>query len=80
MLNRTVEKNQIKCSQYWPCGVAQNHVDSMVFENFRVTYVSERKNEFFTIRSLEVENLAVSTVYYSFITVCNYVDGLLVLV
>lgn len=56
MLNRVVEKNQIKCYQYWPCGVAAGHVDQIEFSDFRVYYLQELRNEYFTIRSLELEN------------------------
>ena len=52
---------QIKCYQYWPCGVVQDHVDVMEFGNFRISYLSERMGNYFTIRSLELENLTVST-------------------
>lgn len=56
MLNRVVEKNQIKCYQYWPCGEANGHIDQLEFENFRIYYLQELHNEYFTIRTLELEN------------------------
>lgn len=56
MLNRVVEKNQVKCFQYWPCGQAAGHSDMLEFEDFKVYYLKEVGNEYFTIRTLELEN------------------------
>lgn len=58
MLNRVVEKNQIKCYQYWPCGEEHGHVGQLEFGNFRIYYRQELRNEYFTIRSLELENIS----------------------
>ncbi|XP_078365840.1 uncharacterized protein LOC144650067 isoform X1 [Oculina patagonica] len=57
MLNRVIEKNQIKCYQYWPCGEAYGHVNHLEFGDFRIYYLRELRNEYFTIRSLELENM-----------------------
>ena len=51
---------QIKCYQYWPCGVASGHVDQLEFGAFKIYYLQELRNEYFTIRSLELENMQVS--------------------
>ncbi|XP_067052052.1 tyrosine-protein phosphatase non-receptor type 2-like isoform X2 [Acropora muricata] len=56
MLNRVVEKNQVKCFQYWPCGQAADHSDMLEFEDFKVYYLKEVGNDYFTIRTLELEN------------------------
>ncbi|XP_020610211.1 tyrosine-protein phosphatase non-receptor type 1-like, partial [Orbicella faveolata] len=61
MLNRVVEKNQIKCYQYWPCGEEYGHVSHLEFGNFRIHYLQELRSEYFTIRSLELENILVSS-------------------
>lgn len=58
MLNRVVEKNQIKCYQYWPSGEEYGHVSQLEFGNFRIYYRQELRNEYFTIRSLELENIS----------------------
>lgn len=57
MLNRVIEKNQIKCYQYWPCGASYGHVDQLEFGNFKIYYIQELRNEYFTIRTLELENM-----------------------
>ncbi|XP_073233033.1 tyrosine-protein phosphatase non-receptor type 1-like isoform X1 [Porites lutea] len=57
MLNKVVEKNQKKCFQYWPCGEVYGHVDQMEFGNFRIYYIQEKGDEFFTIRTLELESV-----------------------
>ena len=51
---------QIKCYQYWPCGEEYGHVSQLEFGNFRINYRQEWRNEYFTIRSLELENILVS--------------------
>lgn len=56
MLNKVVEKNQIKCYEYWPCGEAYGHSNQLEFGNFKINYLQELHNEYFTIRSLELEN------------------------
>lgn len=57
MLNKVVEKNQIKCYQYWPCGETYAHSNQLEFGNFKINYLRELHNEYFTIRSLELENI-----------------------
>lgn len=52
--------SQIKCYQYWPCGEEHGHVGQLEFGNFRIYYRQELRNEYFTIRSLELENISVS--------------------
>ena len=53
---------QIKCYQYWPCGEAYGHVNHVEFGDFRIYYLQEMRNEYFTIRSLELENILVSMI------------------
>uniref|UniRef100_A0A8C5EMD1 Tyrosine-protein phosphatase non-receptor type n=1 Tax=Gouania willdenowi TaxID=441366 RepID=A0A8C5EMD1_GOUWI len=56
MLNRVIEKGSIKCAQYWPCG----EDGDMMFEdtNFKLTLVSEDVKSYYTVRQLELENMA----------------------
>ncbi|XP_069739763.1 tyrosine-protein phosphatase non-receptor type 1-like isoform X2 [Narcine bancroftii] len=56
MLNRLIEKGSIKCAQYWP---SQEEVD-MIFPDthFKLTLISEDVKSYYTVRQLEVENLA----------------------
>ena len=51
---------QKKCFQYWPCGEVYGHVDQIEFGNFRIYYIQEKGDEFFTIRTLELESVQVS--------------------
>ena len=55
---------QIKCYQYWPCGEAYAHSNQLEFGNFKINYLRELHNEYFTIRSLELENILVSSWSY----------------
>ncbi|XP_020897721.1 tyrosine-protein phosphatase non-receptor type 1 isoform X2 [Exaiptasia diaphana] len=57
MLNRVIEKNQIKCYQYWPCGEAVGHTNVLEFGNYRITYIDENMSEFFTVKTLELYNI-----------------------
>ena len=50
---------QVKCFQYWPCGQAAGHSNMLEFEDFKVYYLKEVGNEYFTIRTLELENFVV---------------------
>ena len=50
---------QVKCYQYWPCGQAAEHVDQLDFEDFKVYFLKEIGNDYFTIRTLELENFVV---------------------
>ena len=55
---------QIKCYQYWPCGEAYAHYNQLEFGNFKINYLRELHNEYFTTRSLELENILVSSLSY----------------
>ncbi|KAK3752022.1 hypothetical protein QZH41_009342 [Actinostola sp. cb2023] len=57
MLNRVIEKNQIKCYQYWPCGEKVGHTNTLEFGNFKITYIDENMSEFFTVKTLELYNI-----------------------
>lgn len=52
---------QLKCAQYWP----QKEEKEMVFDdtNLKLTLISEDVKSYYTVRQLELENLAVSMVW-----------------
>lgn len=52
MLNKTIEKNQIKCHQYWP--LENSAEPTMTFEdvNIKVEYISKIESSDYTIRTL----------------------------
>lgn len=52
MLNKVIEKNQIKCHQYWPLGDTNDA--SMTFEDvgIKVEYVSKVESSDYTTRTL----------------------------
>ncbi|XP_005074487.1 tyrosine-protein phosphatase non-receptor type 1 [Mesocricetus auratus] len=56
MLNRIMEKGSLKCAQYWP----QKEEKEMVFDdtNLKLTLISEDVKSYYTVRQLELENLA----------------------
>ncbi|XP_053814215.1 tyrosine-protein phosphatase non-receptor type 1 isoform X1 [Vidua chalybeata] len=56
MLNRVMEKGSVKCAQYWP----RKEEKEMFFEdtNLKLTLISEDIKSYYTVRQLELENLA----------------------
>ncbi|KAM6164838.1 tyrosine-protein phosphatase non-receptor type 1 [Rhynchocyon petersi] len=56
MLNRVMEKGSLKCAQYWP----QKEEKEMIFEdtNLKLTLISEDIKSYYTVRQLELENVA----------------------
>lgn len=52
MLNKVIEKNQIKCHQYWPLGDTDDA--AMTFEDvgIKVEYVSKVELSDYTTRTL----------------------------
>ncbi|XP_076358258.1 tyrosine-protein phosphatase non-receptor type 1-like isoform X3 [Tachypleus tridentatus] len=61
MLNRVIEKNTVKCHQYWPLGSHHGGEDEMVFKdvNLKVTICGEKEGENYTVRELLVSNLDI---------------------
>ncbi|KAH0946984.1 hypothetical protein HN011_006727 [Eciton burchellii] len=57
MLNKVVEKNQVKCHQYWP--LDDSHEPTMIFEdvNIKVEYVSKTELSDYTTRTLRITDL-----------------------
>ncbi|CAG0879893.1 unnamed protein product [Cyprideis torosa] len=58
MLNRVIEKNQIKCSLYWPDGVNNSHKDEVVCEDvkIRVRLLKEEDQNYFVVRTFLLTN------------------------
>lgn len=52
MLNKVIEKNQVKCHQYWP--MENLHEPTMMFQdvNIKVEYVSKKESPGYTTRTL----------------------------
>ncbi|XP_064640321.1 tyrosine-protein phosphatase non-receptor type 2-like [Lineus longissimus] len=59
MLNRVIERDTIKCDQYWPLGSSRGYTDEMIFEDtfIKVTLKDEQDNSYYIIRTLEIEFL-----------------------
>ncbi|XP_076649662.1 tyrosine-protein phosphatase non-receptor type 2 isoform X2 [Halictus rubicundus] len=57
MLNKTIEKNQVKCYQYWPLGDSSD--DAMTFSDvgIKVEYVSKTESSDYTTRILKLTDL-----------------------
>uniref|UniRef100_A0A8C0EEQ0 protein-tyrosine-phosphatase n=1 Tax=Bubo bubo TaxID=30461 RepID=A0A8C0EEQ0_BUBBB len=58
MLNRTVEKESVKCAQYWP--TKEEEVMTFSETGFRVRLVSEDVKSYYTVHLLQLENINVS--------------------
>nr|CAD7425261.1 unnamed protein product [Timema monikensis] len=59
MLNRIIEKNQVKCHQYWPLGTEPGVNDVMVMTDvgLKVQYISETEASYYTTRILRLTEL-----------------------
>uniref|UniRef100_A0A1B6IPI1 protein-tyrosine-phosphatase n=1 Tax=Homalodisca liturata TaxID=320908 RepID=A0A1B6IPI1_9HEMI len=59
MLNKIVEKNQVKCHQYWPVGSKNGGEDIMEFTdvNLKVELASETEGSYFTTRILRLTDV-----------------------
>ncbi|XP_072753457.1 tyrosine-protein phosphatase non-receptor type 2-like isoform X2 [Anoplolepis gracilipes] len=57
MLNKIIEKNQVKCHQYWP--LDDSHEPTMTFEDvsLQVDYVSKVETSDYTTRTLRITDL-----------------------
>ncbi|KFQ10818.1 Tyrosine-protein phosphatase non-receptor type 2, partial [Haliaeetus albicilla] len=55
MLNRTVEKESVKCAQYWP--TKEEEVMTFSETGFRVRLVSEDIKSYYTVHLLQLENI-----------------------
>ncbi|XP_051466006.1 tyrosine-protein phosphatase non-receptor type 2 isoform X3 [Apus apus] len=58
MLNRIVEKESVKCAQYWP--TKEEEVMTFSETGFRVRLVSEDVKSYYTVHLLQLENINVS--------------------
>lgn len=59
MLNRIIEKDQVKCHQYWPMGSNKGGEDEMTFTEagLRVKFVSEVEASYYTKRILRLTDI-----------------------
>lgn len=59
MLNKVVEKNTVKCYQYWPLGEENGGDDDIVMSDvgLKVTFVQEKDVDNYTIRKLLLKDL-----------------------
>uniref|UniRef100_T1IJ27 protein-tyrosine-phosphatase n=1 Tax=Strigamia maritima TaxID=126957 RepID=T1IJ27_STRMM len=64
MLNKVIEKNQVKCHQYWPLGRANGGEDEMIFKDIRlkVQLRGNEENSFYTLRRLKLTHLETQEV------------------
>ncbi|KAF7245261.1 Tyrosine-protein phosphatase non-receptor type 2 [Varanus komodoensis] len=64
MLNRIVEKDSVKCAQYWPT----KEEEQMVYEEtgFCVRLKSEDVKSYYTVRQLQLENITMEKRKYPF--------------
>lgn len=63
MLNKIIEKNQVKCYQYWPLGDSYDR--TMVFPDvgIKVEYISKTESSDYTTRILKYETLQTYIVH-----------------
>jgi len=54
MLNKTIEKNQIKCHQYWPLGSGPEHRLELEDVRLSVELVSQTDCNYYTVSSLKL--------------------------
>lgn len=56
MLNKIIEKNHVKCYQYWPLG--ESVINTMIFPDvgMKIKYISKTESSDYTTRILKYEN------------------------
>ncbi|XP_076372975.1 tyrosine-protein phosphatase non-receptor type 1-like, partial [Tachypleus tridentatus] len=59
MLNRVIEKNTVKCHQYWPLGSKHGGEDEMLLTdvNLKVDFLGEEEASYYTVRELLLTDL-----------------------
>lgn len=59
MLNKVIEKNTIKCHQYWPLGSGNNGEDVLNLEQVGlcVKHISEKEASYYTVRHLQLVDM-----------------------
>lgn len=60
MLNRVIEKDSVKCAQYWP--MKKDKGMTFMDTGFHVTLLSEDTKSCYTVRALEVESMNTAEV------------------
>uniref|UniRef100_T1J8T1 protein-tyrosine-phosphatase n=1 Tax=Strigamia maritima TaxID=126957 RepID=T1J8T1_STRMM len=57
MLTNVIEQNRVKCHQYWPLGIGENHEMILPDVNLKVELTTEDQRSFCTIRRLKLTHL-----------------------
>ncbi|XP_076385734.1 tyrosine-protein phosphatase non-receptor type 2 isoform X2 [Megachile rotundata] len=57
MLNKIIEKNHVKCYQYWPLGDSENNTMMFADVGIKVTYISKTESSDYTTRVLKLTDL-----------------------
>lgn len=59
MLNKVIEKNQVKCHQYWPLGKQHGGEDELYLPDvgLKIEYIRETTKSFYTVRELQLFDL-----------------------
>ncbi|XP_076242447.1 tyrosine-protein phosphatase non-receptor type 2-like isoform X2 [Calliopsis andreniformis] len=57
MLNKIIEKNQVKCYQYWPLGDSFDHTMIFMDVGIKVEYVSKTESSDYTTRILKLTDM-----------------------
>ncbi|XP_011495161.1 PREDICTED: tyrosine-protein phosphatase non-receptor type 2 isoform X2 [Ceratosolen solmsi marchali] len=54
MLNKVIEKNQVKCHQYWPLDGSSDHTMNLTDVDLKVEYISKTESSDYTICTLRL--------------------------
>ncbi|XP_037299675.1 tyrosine-protein phosphatase non-receptor type 61F isoform X2 [Manduca sexta] len=57
MLNKVIEKNEIKCHWYWPHGIGEQHKMSLSDVNLTVEQISEEDRSYYSTRVFKVQDI-----------------------
>ncbi|XP_055929077.1 tyrosine-protein phosphatase non-receptor type 2-like isoform X2 [Argiope bruennichi] len=59
MLNRIIEKNTVKCHQYWPVGSENGGSDDLILRdvNLKITFLSQKNESNYVVRNFLITDL-----------------------
>lgn len=59
MLNRVIEKNAVKCHQYWPIGNRYGGEDELILldVNLKITFICQKEESHYILREFQVTDL-----------------------